>query len=171
LQEHNITIWRFHDYWHTYKPDGIGYGVLKSAGWLSYYEPGSMVINIPSMSLRNLAQHLKSRLNIEQVRVIGNLEQSCARIGLIPGAGGGQMQISLVEKEKPDVLVVGEVHEWETAEYIRDSLALGGRTSLIVLGHSVSEEPGMEWLAEWLKPRTPELNITHIASGNPFKWG
>jgi len=80
------------------------------------------------------------------------------------------MQISIVEKEKPDVLVVGEVHEWETAEYIRDGLALGSKTSLIVLGHSVSEEPGMEWLVEWLQPKIPELSIHHVGSGNPFAW-
>ena len=170
LKQHNITVWRFHDYWHSYKPDGIGYGVLKNAGWLKYYEPGKDIIKIPAISLKNLAEHLKSTLKIEHVRVIGNMNQSCERIALMPGAAGGQSQISIVEKEKPDVLVVGEVHEWETAEYIRDGLALGEKTSLIVLGHSVSEEPGMEWLVEWLKPKTPELQITHVASGNPFVW-
>ncbi|HLK29537.1 MAG TPA: Nif3-like dinuclear metal center hexameric protein [Puia sp.] len=170
LQEYNITVWRFHDYWHSYKPDGIGYGVLKKAGWLSYYEEGKRIIKIPAMNLQNLAAHLKSTLNIAHVRVIGNMSQSCERIALMPGAAGGQAHISIVEKEKPDVLVVGEVHEWETAEYIRDSLALGGKTSLIVLGHSQSEEPGMEYLVEWLQPKTPGLKITHIASNNPFEW-
>jgi putative NIF3 family GTP cyclohydrolase 1 type 2 len=27
LQKHNITVWRFHDGWHAYKPDGILHGV------------------------------------------------------------------------------------------------------------------------------------------------
>src|ERR1043165_8678440 len=40
LKKHQITVWRFHDYWHTYRPDGILHGVLKSAGWVSYYQPG-----------------------------------------------------------------------------------------------------------------------------------
>jgi len=170
LKQHNITVWRFHDYWHSYVPDGIFHGVLKNTGWLKYYEPGKEIIKIPSISLKNLAEHLKSTLKIEHVRMIGKMDQSCERIALLPGAAGGQSQISVVEKEKPDVLVVGELSEWETGEYIRDSLALGGKTSLIVLGHSVSEEPGMEWLVEWLKPKTPEINIVHIASGNPFVW-
>jgi putative NIF3 family GTP cyclohydrolase 1 type 2 len=170
LQKHNIAVWRFHDSWHRYKPDGIGYGVLKKAGWLSYYEPEKTILKIPSISLGGLAEHLKSTLGIEHLRVIGELTQQCERIALMPGAGGGKMQISIVEKEKPDVLVVGEVHEWETAEYIRDGLALGNKTSLIVLGHSVSEEPGMEWLVEWLQPKIPELSIKHIGSGNPFAW-
>jgi len=170
LKERGIAVWRFHDYWHTHKPDGILYGVLKKAGWLQYYKEGERVIDIPAMSLKDVALHLKSSLGTGQVRVVGNLQQSCKRIGLIPGAAGGQMQMGMVEKQHPDVLVVGEVHEWETAEYIRDSLKLGKQTSLIVLGHGVSEEPGMEWLVEWLQPKVPGLTVTHIASGSPFVW-
>lgn len=170
LKQHGIAVWRFHDYWHSHTPDGILYGVLKKAGWIQYYKQGEEVINIPAMSLKDVALHLKSSLGIGQVRVIGNLRQSCKRIGLIPGAAGGQTQMGFIEEQHPDVLVVGEVHEWETAEYIRDSLKLGKKTSLIVLGHSVSEEPGMEWLAEWLQPKVTGLTVTNFPSGSPFMW-
>lgn len=170
LQKHQVAIWRFHDYWHSYRPDGIGYGVLKSAGWLPYYRPGKSDLQIPALSLKELVNHLKSSLGIQHVRVIGDPEQNCERISLLPGAAGGQRQIGVVESVKPDVLIVGEVHEWETAEYIRDGRQLGSKTALIILGHGVSEEPGMEWLVEWLKPRIPGLPISHIASGDPFVW-
>ncbi|HTS43509.1 MAG TPA: Nif3-like dinuclear metal center hexameric protein [Puia sp.] len=170
LQQHNIAIWRFHDQWHSYKPDGISYGVLKSAGWLDYYKTDKRLVQLPSISLKDLVSHLKSSLNIAHVRVIGNPDQSCKNILLIPGAAGGQIQIALAESEQPDVLIVGEVHEWETAEYIRDARMLGSNISLIVLGHSVSEEAGMQWFAEWLQPKIPDLKITHIASGDPFTW-
>jgi putative NIF3 family GTP cyclohydrolase 1 type 2 len=170
LKQHNITVWRFHDYWHAYKPDGIGYGVLKKIGWLPYYQAGKQVLNIPEIVLKELLSRLKENLGIEYLRFIGDLNQRCGRIALLPGAAGGQRQISLVEREKPDVLIVGELSEWETAEYIRDARALGSKTALIVLGQSVSEEPGMEWLVEWLQPKTPGLKISHISSGNPFTW-
>ncbi|HEX4373462.1 MAG TPA: Nif3-like dinuclear metal center hexameric protein [Puia sp.] len=170
LQKHNITVWRFHDGWHAYKPDGILHGVLKNTNWLQYYEPGKRVIKIPAMSFENVIAHLKSSLGIEHLRVIGNMNQMCERIVIIPGAAGGETQIGIVEKEKPDILIVGELREWETAEYIRDGQLLGAKTSLIVLGHSQSEEPGMEWLVDWLQPKVPELKITHIASGNSFSW-
>jgi putative NIF3 family GTP cyclohydrolase 1 type 2 len=170
LQKHNITVWRFHDGWHAYKPDGILRGVLKNTNWLEYYEPGKRVIKIPAMSFKNVIAHLRSSLGIEHLRVIGNMDQSCESLVIIPGAAGGETQIGIVEKEKPDVLIVGELREWETAEYIRDGQLLGAKTSLIVLGHSQSEEPGMEWLVDWLQPKIPELEITHIASGNSFSW-
>lgn len=170
LKRHNITVWRFHDYWHTHRPDGVGYGVLKKTGWLQYYKPGNMILDLPPASLQNIVSTLKQSLGIEQLRVIGDLSQTCERIALLPGAAGGQRQIAIVEKEKPDLLIVGEVHEWETAEYIRDARQLGGKTALIVLGHSQSEEPGMEWLVDWLQPKLQGVPITHIASGNPFKF-
>src|SRR5215203_1920544 len=170
LQKNNIAIWRFHDYWHSHRPDGVGYGVLKKAGWLQYYKPGEQLVVIPSATLKNITQHLKSSLGIAHVRIIGDLSQQCSRIGLIPGAAGGQRQVSFVEKEKPDVLVVGELHEWETAEYIRDAQSFGSKTALIVLGHSVSEEPGMEYLVEWLTPKLGGLKVTNLPSNNPFTW-
>jgi putative NIF3 family GTP cyclohydrolase 1 type 2 len=170
LRQRNITIWRFHDYWHACRPDGISTGVLKMTGWQQYYKPGEMVLKMPSASLKNIIDHLKSSLHITHVKIIGDMEQPCERIAIIPGAAGGQTQISLLEREKPDVLIVGEVHEWETAEYIRDARSLGSKTSLIILGHSVSEEPGMQFLVEWLQPKIPGMKITHIESGDPFVW-
>jgi putative NIF3 family GTP cyclohydrolase 1 type 2 len=170
LEKHKIVVWRFHDYCHSLKPDAISYGVAKKANWLSYYKPGERILTIPKLSLRQLVTHLKSSLGIKQLRVIGDLNQSCERIALLPGAWGGQRQVGVAESEKPDVVLVGETPEWETTEYIRDARLLGRKMSLIILGHSVSEEPGMEWLVDWLKPKFPGLPISHIASGDPFMW-
>ena len=101
---------------------------------------------------------------------MGDLSQSCSTISMLPGSAGGQRQVSLVEEKKPDVLIVGEQVEWETTEYIRDARKLGAKTALIILGHSVSEEPGMEALADWLSPKIPGITISHIPSGDPFTW-
>jgi putative NIF3 family GTP cyclohydrolase 1 type 2 len=45
---------------------------------------------------------------------------------------------------------------------------MGEKRALIVLGHAVSEEPGMQWLVGWLQPKVPGINITHIPAQNPF---
>jgi len=170
LEKYKMVIWRFHDYCHSLKPDAVSYGLAKKANWLPYYKTGQITLTIPPVSLQQLVQHLKSSLGIAHLKIIGNPEQKCERIALLPGASGGQRQVSIAETEKPDVLIVGEVSEWETAEYIRDGKLLGGKTSLIILGHAVSEEPGMEWLVEWLRPKLTGLQITHVASGDPFTW-
>jgi putative NIF3 family GTP cyclohydrolase 1 type 2 len=170
LAENNITIWRAHDCWHAHQPDGIATGVVKKAGWENYYKAGGKILTIPAITLKELVKHLKTKLNIGHVRIIGDLSQSCTKIALLPGSWGGKNQITTVVQDKPDVLIVGEVDEWETSEYIRDATMLGINVSLIILGHSVSEEPGMEWMAEWLQPKVPGVTITHIASNDPFTW-
>lgn len=169
LKKNGIVIWRFHDYWHTHRPDGVLMGVLEKMGWKNYYNKDNpQMINHPGMTLQEIVAQAKKGMGIRQVRIIGDNRQVCKRIALLPGAAGGTMQIKLLQKEKPDVLIVGEVHEWETAEYVRDARAMGTSMSLIVLGHAESEEPGMEWLVPWLQPKVAGIKVTHVASHNPF---
>ncbi len=33
IEENDIVVWRFHDYWHLHRPDGILTGILKEMGW------------------------------------------------------------------------------------------------------------------------------------------
>lgn len=171
LQQHNIAVWRNHDYIHSLKEDGVGAGVLNQLGWKQYYDNNKdAIVNIPAMSLQALIQHAKRELGIKEVRYIGNLNQSCKRILLLPGAAGGKTQIQMMNKTNPDVLMCGEVSEWETAEYVRDARAKGEPLSLIVLGHIASEEPGSEWMMNWLKQNVPSIPATHIPAGNSLSF-
>lgn len=170
LKEHNITIWRSHDSWHAVKPDGIIYGVVKKAGWEAYYQPGKLAFTIPVTPLKDIVAHLKKTLHISHVRLIGDLSQSCKKISLLPGAWGGFNQIKTAVNEKPDLLIVGECSEWETPEYIRDARLQGMNISLLILGHAVSEEPGMAWMQEWLQPKLTGIKVTHVRSLDPFTW-
>ncbi|MBO9614695.1 MAG: Nif3-like dinuclear metal center hexameric protein [Dyadobacter sp.] len=170
LEKHKIAVWRFHDHCHSLKPDAIRYGVVKKAGWTQYYKNESPALTIPPTSLGDLVKHLKTRLGIQKLRVIGDLSQSCSKLAIMPGAAGGQRQVSVAVGEKPDVLIVGETPEWEGVEYARDGRLLGSKMALIVLGHAVSEEPGMEYFVEWLQPKISGIKVTHVASGDPFVW-
>jgi len=170
LVQNGITIWRFHDNWHDHHPDGIVYGVLKKLNWLKYNSTGEKTFSIPPSSLKQIIDYLKTSLGIDHVRVIGDLSASCEKITFLPGAWAGQNQIKKIELDNPDLAIVGELHEWETAEFIRDARLLGSKTSLVVLGHSVSEEPGMEYLVDWLQPKLEGIKVSHIASNSPFTW-
>ena len=112
---------------------------------------------------------LKVKLGIDTVRVVGNLDMSCRRVGLMVGSTGGRWQIRKLGTQDVDVLLSGEIAEWETCEYVRDAIAQGKKKALIVLGHANSEEPGMAYLVEWLRERFPEPpTITHVPVGDPF---
>jgi putative NIF3 family GTP cyclohydrolase 1 type 2 len=170
LEKYQITVWRFHDYWHRMKPDGILHGVLLKTEWLQYNPKEENVFQIPAQPLIDIIRHLKDSLKIPQLRYIGEGSANCSIIALMPGAGGGQNQVKTLIESKADLLIVGESPEWETPEYVRDARALGKSISMIVLGHAYSEEPGMEYLVQWLQPKVPDIKITHIAPGGPFTW-
>jgi len=52
------------------------------------------------------------------------------------------VQIPVIQKLKPDLILSGETREWE--------------------------EAGMEYLVKWLQPKVPGMKITNIPSNNPF---
>lgn len=171
LELHDIAVWRFHDGIHAHKPDGVRMGVIQALGWDKLYDteqPALTTLPDP-IPLSHLIAHLKKNLQIDKLKYIGDLSQPCKKIALSPGAAGGRRQIGLIQQVQPDVLVCGELNEWETSEYIRD-LRYSKKISLIVLGHAVSEEPGMEWLVPVLKQKAPGIPVTHLPSGDPFSF-
>ncbi len=171
LKKHSITVWRFHDYIHAHKPDGVMMGVRTKLGWdKDYNEEKSYLVTLPAASFDSVVQLVKTKLEIPHVKVIGDKSQMCSRIVLFPGAAGGTRQIEALRKEKPDIFICGELNEWETSEYVRDLRYMGSKTCLIVLGHIVSEEPGLEWLVKWLQPQIPNIKVTHIPSKDAFSW-
>jgi len=169
IEGNGITIWRFHDYWHTVRPDGILHGFVKQVNWENYVDKErENICVIPSTTVGDLALFFKEKLRLKRPFIVGNPEMSCSEIALLLGASGGRNQIGMLSKEQFDVMVVGEVAEWETSEYIRDATFAGMNRSLIILGHAVSEEPGMSYLVEWLKPKVPSVPIHHVPAQDPF---
>jgi len=169
LNDHGLAVFRFHDGPHVMQPDGIGSGMIKRLGWT--YDPAQKhVVTAPAKTVRELADSCKKLLGISHVRVAGDLDAPCNRIGLRVGAAGGQAQIALFREHNVDVVVCGESPEWETCEYVRDAVSMGQKKALIVLGHANSEEAGMEWIASWLRSvLPPEILLHHIAAGDPFR--
>ena len=170
LKRNNIAIWRNHDYIHSHVPDGVVKALVSKLDWTNYYDVTTSVATLPQITLKALVQKVKMNLGISMVRYIGSLSQPCKKILLMPGAAGGRRQITAIVKQKPDVLVCGEIQEWETAEYVRDARAKGEQLSLIVLGHIASEEPGSEYMVSWLKEKLPILQVTHVAAKNSLSF-
>ncbi|PSL28263.1 Nif3-like dinuclear metal center hexameric protein [Chitinophaga ginsengisoli] len=171
LKKHNIVVWRNHDYIHGVRPDGVRKGLVDQLGWQQYEDSSHVIYNLATpMTLKALIGDLKQKLNIEAVRYVGDPEQQCKKVLLLPGAYGGKNQIQSISNTQPDVLVCGEISEWETAEYVRDARSAGKQLSLIVLGHIVSEEPGSEFMAKWLQTKFPSIKTTHIPTGSSLSF-
>ncbi len=170
LKRNNIAIWRNHDYIHSHVPDGVVKSLVSKLGWTNYFDVTTSVATLPPQTLKAHIQQVKMNLGISMVRYIGSLSQPCKKILLMPGAAGGRKQITTLVKENPDLLVCGEIQEWETAEYVRDARAKGRQLSLIVLGHIASEQPGSEYMVSWLKEKLPIMKVTHVPSKNSLSF-
>jgi putative NIF3 family GTP cyclohydrolase 1 type 2 len=114
-----------------------------------------------------LASHVKKSLKSRGgIRIVGDPELRIRKIAFLPGST--PIQAALQTLPGVDAIVAGEVREWETVEYVRDTVALGGKKSLILVGRIVSEGPGMESCAQWLKTIVPEVKSTWVSVEDPY---
>lgn len=170
IREHHVVIWRFHDEWHWRKPDGIIEGFTQAVGWQKYRRPYEQnTFTLPPTSVGQLAADLQERLNSRSIRIVGDPLLRVTDVAYVPGASGEEKEIKELERDDVQVLLVGETPEWETIAYVRDAAAEGRQKALILLGHEVSEEPGMEYCARWLRPLFPSVPVTFIPAGEPFQ--
>lgn len=172
VEKQNLVIWRFHDYMHGYKPDPMSAAIIAKLGWTKYADAQyERMFNLPqAMSLQSLAHQVKNRLSASTLRFVGPPDMAINKVAVLEGAWGGTMHITKMGQTPAECIIVGEIHEWETSEYVRDANSAGIKKSLIVAGHAATEEPGMEWLAKWLAPQLPEIKVSHVPGVSPFQY-
>ena len=170
LTEHGIVVWRFHDYWHREDPDGVLEGIAKQIGWeKNWVDKDDNLFVIDQTSLSGLRDQLASGFRSDRCFYIGNPDQTVTNVAILPGAYGRFGQLEALQREDVEVLVVGELPEWEISEYVRDAADLGMDKGLVVVGHQPSEEPGMANAVGWLKSLFPDITVNHVSSTDAFR--
>ncbi len=169
IREHHLVIFRWHDGWHGRSPDGIAEGWMEKAGWKAYQHADNQYFyTVPSTTLQALAKQLQKSMGDRIVRVIGDPNLRVSNVVYAPGAPGEARQVMALERDDVDVLVGGEIPEWETISYAWDAAQQGRHKALILLGHYTSEEPGMDRCAAWLKTFLPGMKVDFIPAGEPY---
>ena len=167
ILDNKLVVWRFHDYIHRMNPDGISTGMLAKLGWERYQDNGSLnKFEMPETKLENLLQELKQKFPEHAFQVIGKPSMTVSKIAFAAGAPGSARHISALQEN--DVLIAGEVSQWETYEYVRDAVLQGRNKAVIFIGHINSEEAGMDYCATWLKSFIDNLPIYFVSSGSSF---
>jgi putative NIF3 family GTP cyclohydrolase 1 type 2 len=168
IKKNNLVVWRFSDHWRLHKPDPLTQGLTDALGWSTFRAVDDPTrVTIPSLTLDALASDLKKKLNARGgVRVVGDPQLKVQKIGLLPGTT--PIQAALKTLPDVDVLIAGEVREWESVEYARDKVTAGEKKGLILIGRVVSEDPGMNVCAKWLKTIVPELTTKWIPVGDLY---
>ena len=137
-------------------------------GWSKFAAPSNpRMFALPQTTLGDMVTHVKRSLASRGgIRVVGNPQLPIRTVALLPGSTPIQASVEVLPKV--DAILAGEVREWEGVEYIRDTIDLGGRKSLTLVGRVVSEDPGMKICAQWLKTLIPEVSSTWITAGDPY---
>jgi putative NIF3 family GTP cyclohydrolase 1 type 2 len=162
-----MVVWRFHDHIHAHHPDLIWVGLARALGWQELETaPNQHRFTLPPTTLGELAAAVQRHMNARALRVVGDpaAKVSSAAVGM----GYGMPRVS----PDVDVVVGGENPEtggtFDDTGYVLDAAALGRNKGQIILGHAISEEPGMEDCATWLRTFVSEVPILFLRAGEPF---
>ncbi|RFZ77920.1 hypothetical protein DS742_16065 [Lacrimispora amygdalina] len=188
IEDNHLVIWRFHDYMHAVSDDMIYLGFDQDMGWSVYRErkeirkeeknpllKAQLCYQVPEIKLKDLVMKVKDSLEVKCVRVIGNQEGTCRRIGVL--AGGGSLGLGdekntmeFMRRENLDTVICGDITEWTLSAYIRDASMLGLGHSMIIIGHERSEESGMKHLVGWLQKLLPSETVIFVDAKEPFEY-
>jgi putative NIF3 family GTP cyclohydrolase 1 type 2 len=168
ITRNNLVVFRLSDHWRQRQPDPFARGLAIAFRWAKYQSAGDPLrCELPTLTLDALVSHVKDALRSRGgIRVVGDPRTRVQRVGLL--AGTTSIQAALKMLPDVDVVLAGEVREWESVEYVRDKVFSGEKKGLILVGRTVSEEPGMDVCASWLKTFVSEVPIRHISAGDPY---
>ena len=163
MRERNIVVFRIHDHMHAQRPDFTSVGLARELG----LTPGSHRFVVPETTLGALATQMTKQSGARALRVVGDPNAKVSRIQL--GVGYGSPPIHNAEV---DVVISGEQQEadggLDSPAYVLDAATLGMAKGWIMLGHAISEEPGMHEMAQWIKGFVPEVPVQLVRAGEPF---
>jgi putative NIF3 family GTP cyclohydrolase 1 type 2 len=168
MQKHDMVVFRIHDHMHAQRPDFTYVGLARELG-LTKFEtaPNSHRFVVPETTLGALAAQLQKQSGARALRVAGDPSVTVSRIQL--GVGYATPAINNAEV---DVVISGEQQEadggLDSPAYVLDAVAAGVAKGWIMLGHAISEEPGMHEMAEWIKGFVPEIPARLVRAGEPF---
>ena len=168
IEKHKLVVFRLTQHWNQRTPDPRALGLATTMGWTKYrVADDALRYDVPATTLDALASRLTKTLGTRGgVRAIGDRGLTVRRIGLLPGFTLIQAAVAMLPSV--DVIVTGEVQEWESATYAQDVAFAGIRKGFISIGRVVNEAPGMMVCADWLKPIVPEVLVRFISAGDPY---
>lgn len=182
------AVWRCHDYIHSRVPieadgalaDGIFYGFAAKLGWLDYRvgeDKGfCLEYEIPEIDATELARDLVRKLSLNGTRITGDHHARVRSVRIpmhVMGAGAPDTQeINATDSKGNDCLLTMEFVDFTTCEYIRDAGMLEQNKCAIAIGHFNLEEPGMEYMVQWLPDAlgTEDMPTTFVPMHDTYRY-
>jgi putative NIF3 family GTP cyclohydrolase 1 type 2 len=166
--DHGMVVWRDHDHMHSMKPDFTVVGELRSVG-IKGGENAAMaprIWTIPETTLGEFAAQVKRTSGARALRCVGDPHAKVSKILVGPGYATPRMTA------EADVVIGGEQQEadggFDNVEYVMDAASLGMAKGVIMLGHVISEQAGMEDYGNWLRTFIRGVPIQFVPAEEPF---
>ena len=168
IEKNGLVVFRLFDHWRTRKENEMVAGLAAALGWSSHrVKDADALYEIPAVTAEAAVATLRAKLNLRAgLRVVGDRKATIRRVLLFPGS---MTPATMWQRySEVDLIVAGEVREWENTHYAADMFTAGEKRALATTGRVVSEEPGMRACAEWLKNVVKEVPARWIAVGDPY---
>jgi putative NIF3 family GTP cyclohydrolase 1 type 2 len=168
IEKNRLVVFRLHDRWQSRKESDMVTGLAGSLGWSKYRTKSDDIIyEIPPATTGDVVALIRNKLNIRGgLRAVGDPKASVRRVMLYPGVMTAA--IMWQRYSEADLIVTGEVREWENTHYAVDLFTAGEKRGLVTIGRVVSEDPGMRACAVWLKTIVKEVPSQWIAAGDLY---
>ena len=167
IQKNGVVVFRLRDHWQARKENEMLTGLAGALGWSRRVKSDDALYEIPAATAEETVAHIRSRLKLRGgLRAVGDRKATIRRVLLFPGT---MTPATMWPRySEVDMIVAGEVREWENTHYAADMFTAGEKRALVTIGRVASEEPGMRACADWLKTVVKEVPARWIDAGDPY---
>lgn len=185
LKQTGMVVYRDHDRIHgmgggphqetRVRNDYIFYGIMKELGWENWVQGDPMKplwYKIPETTVRQLADFLMEKMNLNGIRVVGDLEADVSTVFFAEHCMGHGDQDKINQAVRADVIIPLEICDWTVSAYVRDAVTFGEHKAILEMGHFNTEELGMKYMMDWLPEAigTSDIPMVYIPSGDAFQY-
>lgn len=168
IAKNGLVVFRLHDHWQARKESDMVTALAGALGWSAHrVNSEDALYEIPPTTAEETVALIRSKLKLRGgLRAVGDRKATTRRVLLHPGS---MTPATMWQRySEVDMIVAGEVREWENTHYAADMFTAGEKRALVTIGRVVSEEPGMRACADWLKTVMKEVPAKWIDAGDPY---
>lgn len=168
VDDHKLVVWRFSDHWNVRIPDQAAAALADRLGWTRQRLAGAEhIYQVPETTLREVSNRVGKALDLRGgLRIVGQPDMRVRTVLVSAGAIG--VPFAIEHLRRADVVIAGEPREWEVVPYVLDSWSGDRGKGLIAVGRLVSEAPGVEACAAWIRTLVPEVRVEAYPLADPY---
>src|SRR4029077_2124881 len=143
IETNGLVVFRLRDHWQASKEKEMVTGLGDALGWATRRgKSGDALYEIPPASTEATIGLIRSKLNLRGgLRVVGDRHATIRRVLLFPGS---LTPATMWQRySEVDLIIAGEVREWENTHYAADMFTAGEKRALVTTGRVAAEGPGM----------------------------